>query len=162
MPTIGENIKKYRTLRNMTQKDLGIAIGNDPRTVSNWERGTRDPSMTIIYKMAKALNISPAELTSPEFTADRAFKYIHHGPDMAPEIISGDSLNVLPLDEYQHGDIVIASVNGSPDICRRFLVANGTNILTCNVVGKPPIIVDDNVKIKGKVIRLVREFVRSV
>ena len=162
MPTIGENIKKYRILRNMTQKELGSAIGNDPRTVSNWERGTRDPSMTVIYKMAKALNVSPGELTMPEFAADRSFKYIHHGPDMAPEIISGDSLSILPLKEYRHGDIVIASVNGAPDICRRFLVADGACILTCNAVGKQPIIVDEHVQIKGKVVRLIREYTKSV
>ncbi len=162
MASIGENIRKYRILRNLTQKELATEIGKDARTISNWERGTRDPSMSNIYEMARALNISAGELTCPEFTADRAFNYVHHGPDMAPEIISGDSLSVLPMKEYQHGDIVIVSVNGAPDICRRLLVADGTSILTCNVSGKPPILVDDNVVIKGKVIRLIREYIKSV
>lgn len=162
MATIGENIKKYRILRNMTQKELATEIGKDPRTVSNWERGTRDPSITIVYAMAKALNISPEELSSPEFKQSHTFKYIHHGPDMSPEIISGDSLTVLPQEEYQHGDIVIASVSGAPDTCRRLQIVDGMCILNCNVIGKPPILVDGKVVIKGKVIRLIREYVKSV
>ena len=38
MTNIGENIKKFRVFRKMTQVELGEAVGRSKNVVSNWER----------------------------------------------------------------------------------------------------------------------------
>ena len=39
MSVIGQQIKKYRTLRGITQEQLGNTIGVTTQAVSKWERG---------------------------------------------------------------------------------------------------------------------------
>ena len=60
--TVGMNIRKFREARGLLQKDLGDRIGKNKNTVSNWERGLRDPGADNLKKIAAALEISPAEL----------------------------------------------------------------------------------------------------
>lgn len=59
---IGERIKRIRTLRGMTQKDLSIALGFPERSadvrVAQYESGSRTPKEDVIQEMAKALKAS--------------------------------------------------------------------------------------------------------
>ncbi|EAD4769682.1 XRE family transcriptional regulator, partial [Listeria monocytogenes] len=44
---IGDNIRKFRKLKGMTQKELGLALGFDKKTadirIAQYESGTRKP-----------------------------------------------------------------------------------------------------------------------
>lgn len=58
--TIGENIKKYRTERGLTQKQLGEAC-NPPMaesTIRQYELGFRNPKPDTLQKIATALGVS--------------------------------------------------------------------------------------------------------
>ena len=55
---IGENIKKYRLLNNMTQEDLSKKLGIAPNTLSNYENGNREPNSDVISKLADIFDIS--------------------------------------------------------------------------------------------------------
>lgn len=58
--TIGENIKKYRTERGLTQKQLGEAC-NPPMaesTLRQYELGFRNPKPDTLQKIASALGVS--------------------------------------------------------------------------------------------------------
>jgi transcriptional regulator with XRE-family HTH domain len=67
---IGNNIKRIRNLKSMTQKELGLAIGFDIKTadirIAQYESGTRTPKKNVVDKMAHVLNISPLALTTPD------------------------------------------------------------------------------------------------
>jgi transcriptional regulator with XRE-family HTH domain len=58
----GEAIRNLRKQRGMSQEGLALACGLDRTYISGIERGTRNPSLTNIFKIAAALRITPAEL----------------------------------------------------------------------------------------------------
>lgn len=62
MITIGENIRRYRKEKNMTQKDLGDYIGISNTYLSDLEVGRTNPSIKTLKKIAAALEISYIDL----------------------------------------------------------------------------------------------------
>ncbi|WP_173918966.1 helix-turn-helix domain-containing protein [Halobacillus sp. Marseille-Q1614] len=65
--TVGANIKKYRKMRRMTQKELGDLIGVKHNTISQYEKGRNAPEPNMIFAIAKALEITVSDLF-PETT----------------------------------------------------------------------------------------------
>ena len=59
---LGENIKRIRTEKGMTQGDIFRAINLDRGYVSSLESGKRNPTLAMIEKIAKALGVSVDEL----------------------------------------------------------------------------------------------------
>ena len=58
MKDIGERIKEERIKAGMTQKQLAEAAGVAMVTVSQYERGLREPRPTQLQAIAKALNLT--------------------------------------------------------------------------------------------------------
>lgn len=48
MSTIGNNIKKYREAKGLTQKQVAEAAGKTKNVVSNWEQGDNKPDADTI------------------------------------------------------------------------------------------------------------------
>lgn len=59
---LGANVRYYRKLKGMTQEQLAVAAGMERSYVSDLERGTRNPSVAALGRMADALNIEPHRL----------------------------------------------------------------------------------------------------
>lgn len=66
---IGNNIKRLRNLKGMTQKELGLAIGFDNKTadvrIAQYESGTRTPKENLIEDIALVLKVTPEAITTP-------------------------------------------------------------------------------------------------
>lgn len=62
--TIGDSIKRIRTQKGMTQKQLGDLLGVSVQTVSAYESGRRRPKMETLSRFADALGVSELELIS--------------------------------------------------------------------------------------------------
>ena len=61
---LGENIKRIRAVRGMSQGDLCRALALDRAYISNVESGKKNPTLSTITNIAKALNVSVGELLS--------------------------------------------------------------------------------------------------
>ncbi len=59
---IGDNLKRVRTLRALTQVELADKAGVTPSTVVLIEGDKTEPHMSTIRKLARALDVDPAEL----------------------------------------------------------------------------------------------------
>lgn len=59
---IGENIKKTREQKGLSQKEVVSAIGMGPAQYSRIENGKTDPSVSTLERIAHALGISLGEL----------------------------------------------------------------------------------------------------
>lgn len=59
---IGNNIKKWRQMRNFTQYRLAEAIGKSASTIAMYETGKREPDMDVIEAIADVLNIRIIDL----------------------------------------------------------------------------------------------------
>ena len=56
--TVGENIKRIRNEKAMTQKELGEKLGVSQIRVAQYENGNRAPKLETIDKIAKVLEVS--------------------------------------------------------------------------------------------------------
>ncbi|MCM1120580.1 MAG: response regulator [bacterium] len=59
---IGNVIKEYRALKNMTQEELGAALLVTPQAVSRWETGISYPDIAMIPEIVKVLGVSADQL----------------------------------------------------------------------------------------------------
>lgn len=60
--TIGANIKRLRTAKNITQEQLSVAMNVTCAAVSKWERGETFPDITLLQPLAYYFDISIDEL----------------------------------------------------------------------------------------------------
>ena len=59
----GENLKRLRLAKNMSQTDLGDKLGLDKGYISTLESGKKNTTLTTIAKLAGALGVTVSELT---------------------------------------------------------------------------------------------------
>ena len=59
---LGVNVRHHRKLKGMTQDELAVAAGMERSYVSDIERGTRNPSVLALGRLAEALGIEPKVL----------------------------------------------------------------------------------------------------
>ena len=59
---LGENLKRIRTEKGITQGDIARALEMDKSFVSNIENGKTNPTLATIAKLAKAIGVSVGEL----------------------------------------------------------------------------------------------------
>jgi transcriptional regulator with XRE-family HTH domain len=62
---LAENIKRIRDELDLTQEDLAYEADIDRTYISGIERAKRNPSLTLIVKLAKELKTTPAALLTP-------------------------------------------------------------------------------------------------
>ena len=59
---VGKNVREHRRARRLSQEELGFEAGLDRTYISGIERGTRNPTILIVGKIARALRVSPDAL----------------------------------------------------------------------------------------------------
>ena len=60
--SIGDNIKKWREIRNLKQSDLAELVGVSDKTVSSWEINRTEPKMGMVEKISYALNCKKTDI----------------------------------------------------------------------------------------------------
>lgn len=61
---LGRNVRVHRRRRGLSQEELALEAGMKRAYVSDLERGTRNPSVRALARLADALQVDPAELLS--------------------------------------------------------------------------------------------------
>jgi len=59
---LGDNIKKIRLQKEMSQGDICRALGVDRAYISNIESGNKNPTLATIEKIAGALGVTSDKL----------------------------------------------------------------------------------------------------
>ena len=59
---LGNNLKKIRTKKSISQGDIARALNVARSFVSDIENGKRNPTLATITKLAKAIGVSTSEL----------------------------------------------------------------------------------------------------
>lgn len=142
----------------MTQSNLADLLGRNQRTISNWEKGTRDPGSENLRSIAEALRVTPTELIGHNNApSDDLFQIIVKDDDMYPDIHRDDTITVSKSESHKDGDFVIVSIDGSQK-CRKIFGHGGlvTLIALDPKIGMQ-VYSDDEITIIGKVIEIVRK-----
>jgi len=58
----GKNVRFYRLALGISQEELAHEADSNRTYISDLERGTRNPSLEVIERIAKALNVSMGDL----------------------------------------------------------------------------------------------------
>jgi transcriptional regulator with XRE-family HTH domain len=58
----GQRLRELRTARNLTQGELAERCGSNHPFISNLERGVKVPSLTMILRLAEALECRATDL----------------------------------------------------------------------------------------------------
>ena len=58
----GGRVRRLRTERGLSQEQLALRTGLDRTYISGIERGVRNPSLRIIFKLSEALSTSLSEM----------------------------------------------------------------------------------------------------
>ncbi len=56
--TFGENLKKMRTIRNMTQQEFGEKVGLSKAVVSKYENGMGYPTYDMLIRIAQYFGVT--------------------------------------------------------------------------------------------------------
>lgn len=59
---LGNNIKYYREIRKMSQEELAYRANMGAAHLGNIERGHNNPTLTTLYKIARALEVDMEQL----------------------------------------------------------------------------------------------------
>ena len=59
---VGRNVRRYRLERNWSQEQLAFEASIHQTYLSGVENGTRNPTITVLKKLADALGVPPAAL----------------------------------------------------------------------------------------------------
>lgn len=64
MPTFGQQLRAVRRRLGVSQKELALRLGHTGgnSTVSGWERLSTPPAPESVRRIARALDVSPADL----------------------------------------------------------------------------------------------------
>ena len=91
---LGRNVKKWRSIRGMSQENLAFLLNVHSNTVGRFERGEHFCKPETLEKLSKILTVSPSELfehNSKKFNIDNN--------DIVYKI--GKELGVLSSDELE-------------------------------------------------------------
>jgi transcriptional regulator with XRE-family HTH domain len=56
---LGANVRRYRKQAGMSQEELSLESGMKRSYVSDLERGTRNPTVRALGRLAEALKVEP-------------------------------------------------------------------------------------------------------
>lgn len=102
---LSENLKKYRSLKNLTQEDVAEYLGITAQSVSKWERGESCPDITFLPALANIFETSVDLLLGMDTIRaeearfrihQRAVEYQRQGDHISAEKTYRDALRLYP------------------------------------------------------------------
>ena len=101
--TIGDKIKKIRTFRNMTQAELGAALGwgdKGANRLAQYETNYRVPRKDLVTEMAKILDVNPLALHEPTtMDASELMEILFWIDEFNPAAINLFQLETYPIEK---------------------------------------------------------------
>ena len=109
MSFIGEQIKKYRNIKGMTQQDIADALGESSgRVIYNWEKGIGRPDCDKLARLCDLLGVSADELigcksmsqrpTATEWDTLQKYRALdEHGKEVVDYMINSEYKRVTAL-----------------------------------------------------------------
>jgi len=96
MSVIGNNIKKFREMKGLTQKQVAEMVGKSKNVVSNWENGLNKPDADTIEKLLGIFEVDANTLLG----WDNPAQIKSDAEELADKIINNPKIKeILPLIE---------------------------------------------------------------
>ena len=92
---IGQNIRKFRMAKGMTQTDLALAMDTNKSAVSKWETGDRILKLDTVLRLADELDVTPSELLYTGAGDNEEWETVHREIKLLPEEEKGFILRTV-------------------------------------------------------------------
>ena len=122
--TVGENIRRIRQERNLTQRQLGEMVGASEAYIRAYESGRRNPKPSSLEKIADALSVNPEVLANSDFDGIKAINRLFECQDKDGNDMVGISFGTLSLmrswlDRYEEYMEEVEKCNEIKDVKKR-------------------------------------------
>lgn len=117
-------LKKLRETKQMTQAELGKALGISPSAIGMYEQGRRMPDVPTLKKISAYFKVSLDYLLNNTQEIDTAndgdfFTLEISDHSMEPRILAGDIVTVRRQNDVDNGDVAIIQINHRNVTCKR-------------------------------------------
>lgn len=131
---VGRQIKRYRTLNKLTQKDLGERLGVKHNTISSYENGTNEVEQDMLFTLANIFRVSINDFfpsTEVGIINESKTKYATDTDvyNYMPVSVSAGELSTIEgvdPEEIQVSNVLMGKYAGNKDIF--FLKVNGQSM----------------------------------
>lgn len=106
--TVGENIKRIRKERGLTQKELGERLGMTQSAIWQFESDKTSPKIETVEKIATALDVTPYDLMGHEYWDKKYPDVAQRSEELRGFFCYLDSLGYLVGDAYIGSSISMA------------------------------------------------------
>ncbi len=120
--SIGENIKKIRIEKGLTQKQLGDLCGMADSAIRRYESDRGNPKIETIEKIASALNVRIVDIME-QFTIEQ-YKSTSEYQEIEKAVRAEEGIVAILTDIY--GKVEDKSIEGRYGSGHYYLVGNGT------------------------------------
>lgn len=196
---VGNNIKKYRNIRNFSLQVLAEKVGLTKKTIQRYENGEIKIDMSRLADIASAFDVNLSQLlngtekflgisfndvgsvrlpvvgriscgngliafediesyetTPKDWIAGGEYFYLYAKGDSmnGARIHDGDILLIRKQDDIEDGEIAAVLI-GDEAVLKKVYKRDGTIILQSENPNYPPIVKTDDVKIIGKLTRII-------
>lgn len=196
---VGNNIKKYRSIRNFSLQVLAEKVGLTKKTIQRYENGEIKIDMSRLADIASAFDVNLSQLlngtekflgisfndvgsvrlpivgriscgngliafediesyetTPKDWIAGGEYFYLYAKGDSmnGARIHDGDILLIRKQDDIEDGEIAAVLI-GDEAVLKKVYKRDGTIILQSENPNYPPIVKTDDVKIIGKLKRII-------
>ena len=129
--SIGDNIKKLRESKGLSQVELGKIAGVSDKAVSTWENNIKTPRMGVIQKLSDYFGVSKSDII--EDVNDIISKYDNISPISKQKIpLLGEIACGKPIYADEHIECYIeAGTNVQADFC---LKAKGDSMIGARIL----------------------------
>lgn len=100
MPTIGENIKRYRKENHLTQQELATKVNMSRSHIASIEIGKYTPSLSTVEVIAQAMGVSPNSIMEWAEENDRQHE-TRHSDDAVRIPVLGSVAAGIPLEAIE-------------------------------------------------------------
>lgn len=93
--SIGDNIKKWREIRNLKQSELAESLGVSDKTVSSWEINRTEPKMGMVEKISIALGCKKTDIIGNDENSNDHYYLNDEAREMAQFMLDNPEYRVL-------------------------------------------------------------------
>ncbi|GHE41114.1 helix-turn-helix domain-containing protein [Sphingobacterium griseoflavum] len=118
MSQIGNNIKKLRSVKGLSQQAFADLFGLTRGNISSYEERRAEPKIEVMLQVAKYFSIPIAELLEKQLTVNEILNFEDYFPSDPLTIETGTLAKIpfLDRDYFRHYDGSAASLDSRPSI----------------------------------------------
>lgn len=106
METFGNRLRLLREAKGLRQEDIGDIFGFGKSTISQWEKGTREPDFSVVVKLAEYFQVSTDDLLGKKLPVSTGQEGL-----IAPAQTSTEDTRKIPIYDIGNRDEIFAQTN---------------------------------------------------